>query len=349
MSKINEKFERKYNTLLHVVDLYISTELPISSKMVENKIKRSISSATIRNIMAELEEEGYISQLHTSSGRVPTNKGYRYYVNKIKDNIQLRQIEARKLEREYNKCISSIEEIIKKTSFLISRELHSAGLVMWPSTKDLYLKRMECVKLKAETILVVLVTMTNAVKKYIFELDKEIEKLELIKISNFINSNYTESSLLNIYRDIEKIFEKETEKEQKNIINNSFKIIAAILKENIIDDVYLEGFDYFIDKVDSKNISIIKHLLHIFSQKQDLCTFLRSELPYEGLNIYIGEENVCNILKECSLITCGYTLHGKTVGRIGVIGSTRMNYSKALLTMKYLSDIISDKLREIND
>ncbi|RKY42874.1 MAG: heat-inducible transcription repressor HrcA [Candidatus Makaraimicrobium thalassicum] len=347
----DKKEERKSRVLEHVVHAYVSTAVPVSSKTVAARMGGNISSATVRNIMGELEEEGYVEQPHTSAGRIPTHSGYRYYVDITKDHIRLRKKEAERLAREYNWRIRTIKEVIERTSFLISRELHNAGIVMWPSIEDFYLKHMELVKVRTETVLVILVTMTNAVKNYIVRLERDIEKAQLEKITNYINTNHEHSAFSRIAAELRSTLEDTSDSDRQDaagIARSALAIIDSIIHEKMENEIYWEGLDYFMGEAEFQDVSITRRLLQMFSERDDLIRLMRKELPYRGIKVHIGEENSCKMLKECSVITSGYTLHGRTVGRIGVIGPTRMDYDHALRTVSCLSDLISLKLREID-
>lgn len=343
-----QKEERKCLVLGHIVGSYVSSASPVSSKIVARMMGGDISSATVRNIMGELEDSGYIEQPHTSAGRIPTHLGYRHYVDMVKDRIRFEQNQAQRLASEYTKHIRTMKEVIEKTSFLISRELHNAGIVMWPSIGDFYLKHIELIKLRSETVLAVLITMTNAVQNYIIKLSEDLEKGELEKITNYINSNYECEAFSGIPGDIKSFVQDAPQGNPRDIASSALEIINFIIGENIGNDIYWEGLDYFADEPEFRDMNITRRLLKMFSERKDLARLMRNELPYRGLKIYIGKESDCEVLSECSVVTCGYTLHGKTAGRLGVVGPTRMNYDNALRTVSCLADLVSLKLEEIN-
>ncbi|MEA3489713.1 MAG: heat-inducible transcriptional repressor HrcA [Candidatus Omnitrophota bacterium] len=342
--------ERKCRILGHIVHEYVSTAMPISSKVVARKMRSNISSATVRNVMAELEEEGFIVQPHTSAGRIPTNSGYRRYVEMIKDRMRFEKEKARCLAAEYTLRIRTVREVIERTSYLISRELHNAGVVMWPNIEDCYLKHLELVKIKAETILAVLITVTNDVRNHIVRLDRDLKKTELERISSYINANYEHSTFSHISEDLRQMIGSPPGGEKGEILDiarTALKVVDAIVEENIENDVFWEGLNYFMQRDGSRDLDLTRKVLQIFSNRDNLIRLMREELPYRGIRFYIGEDSR-GILRECSLITCGYTFHGRTAGRIGVIGPTRMDYDNVLGTVRCLSGLISAKLEEIN-
>ncbi|MFH1798316.1 MAG: heat-inducible transcriptional repressor HrcA [Candidatus Omnitrophota bacterium] len=346
MDKHNHKEARKARILEHVIRSYVSSAVPVSSKMVANRMGSSISSATIRNIMGELEESGFIEQPHTSAGRVPTRAGYRRYVDIVCMDIQFEKKEAERLAGEYIQRIRTIQEVIEKTSFLISRELHNAGVVLWPSVEDSHLKHIELIQVNAEAVLAVLVTMTNAVKNYIIKLDHELQKIELEKITNYINQNYRHISFSGMSDDLRAEVKRENAGDM-DIAKSALKFIDSIIEESIENEIHWDGLDYFINEPEFRDINVTRKIFQLFSDRNGLSGLMRNELPDVGFKVYIGEENPCDILKECSIVTCGYTLHGKTVGRIGVIGPTRMDYDHALRTLNCLSSLISHELEAI--
>lgn len=344
----HKREERKFRVLTHIIDAYVSTAMPVSSKSVTRNMNDNISSATVRNIMVDLEEEGYIEQPHVSAGRVPTDLGYRHYVDFVKDRLRVEKAETERLAREYTDRIKSIKDVIEKTSFLISRELRHVGIVMWPSIGDFYLKHLELVKVKSETVLAVLVTMTNAVKNYIIKISEDPEETRLEKAANFINMNYEEANISGISERIKDILDRNDNKNIAGIAKFALEVIDGIVREDIENEIYWEGLDYFAGEPEFRDLDITRHILQMFSSRREIAALMRGELPYRGINVYIGRENEFETFRECSVVTAGYGLYGNTIGRIGVIGPTRMNYTSALKTMNYLSELIGLKLEELN-
>jgi len=351
MIRMNAKEERKNLILGYVVHGYVSAGMPVSSKAVASSMSGKVSSATIRNTMAELEEEGLIEQPHTSAGRIPTQSGYRCYVDMIQEKIRVEKREARRLAAEYTRRINTIREVIEKTSFLISRELHNAGMVMWPSVENFYLKHLELVKVRSETVLAVLVTVTNAVRNYVVKLDRDLKTTELAKVANYINDNYESSPISAICEDLRDSLKSVDGREKGGVVDTarvSLDIVDAIVAENIENDIYLDGLDYFMERPDERDPLITRQILRAFSKKSELTRMMKNEMPDRGLRVYIGRENNREMMSACSLITCGYTMHGRPAGRIGVMGSMRMDYDSAMRTVSCLADLISAKLMEIN-
>lgn len=350
MNRLNKKEERQIAVLGHIIREYVAHALPVSSKIIAQTMGGDVSSATIRNIMAELEEMGYIAQPHTSAGRVPTDAGYRIYVEILRGQMQLQKEEAQRLAREYDQRLGTIKDVIERATFLISHELHNAGLAMWPSVQSFYLKRLELVKVRAQTVMAVLVTVTNAVSNYMITLDKDIEQTELERISNFVNSKYEHNVVSDISDDLRKVIGERPEerKEFTDMAEVALRVVDTIIENEIENEIYVEGLDYFTEEPEFRDLDLAKRMIQMLSGRRDLVKLLRSELPDRGIRVHIGGETEKDMLRNCSLITCGYSLQGRTVGRIGVIGPTRMDYYSALRTVSCLADLISEKLEEIS-
>jgi heat-inducible transcriptional repressor len=347
---MDKKEKRELAVLGHIIREFVNEPLPVSSRAVARRMKNTLSSATVRNIMARLEDKGYVYQPHTSAGRVPTDKGYRKFVDAAKKQIILQRKEARRLQQEYSRRISTMQEVIETTSRILSRELKGAGVIMWPHVQNFYLKHMELVKLKAGTVMAVLVTMTNAVKNYIVDLDVDLKRSDLQVLSNYINEQYAETELSDIYRKLGSMMEavlREGRASGIGLAKAALNIIDTIITDNIESEIYWEGIRFFMQETDNEDLETARSIMRIFSQRKDLMDLLSRELPERNIRIYIGRESKFKIMEDCSVITSGYSMKGVTVGRFGLIGPTRLDYSRAIGIISLMSDLISRKLEEI--
>jgi len=343
-----KKGKRNQDVLAHIVRIYVSTALPVSSRSVAESMGGSVSSATVRNIMAELEETGHIAQPHTSAGRVPTDRGYRNYVDLMNERFYMEKLEVERLAMEYDDRISSINDIIEMTSELISRELHQASVVMWPNIGNFRLKHLELIKVKAQTVLAVLITVTNAVKNYMIQIDRDIGKIELAKVANYINRNHEEEKVADISDSLKCLVEGGSGEAHSDIAEVAMKIFGHIVEKDAESDIYWEGLNYFADNEENSDPDVVRRMIKIFSNRREIACIMREDLSYGGIRTHIGMENKSDILRRCSVITSGYSMYGKTIGRIGVIGPTRMDYDSVLRTVGYLSDMIGLKLEELD-
>ena len=343
-----KKEERNHKVLAYIVRIYVSTGVPVSSKSVAEDMGGTVSSATIRNIMAELEDAGEIIRPHTSAGRVPTDRGYRCYVDLLNKDLRMRKKEAMRLSGEYSERIRSIKDVIERTTALISRELHHASVVMWPDVGNFYLKHLELIKVKSETVLAVLVTVTNAVKNYMIQLDQDLGKTDLQRIANYINLNYEDEKVSNIADGLKSSVEGSCDMKSADIIERALQIVDHLINRDIENEIHWEGVNAIAGEREYRDQDITRHMLWALSNREAIAHLMREELPYRGIRTYIGEENKSTVLKRCSIVTSGYVMHGKTIGRIGVIGPTRMDYYSVLRTVSYLSDVVGMQLEALS-
>jgi len=219
---------------------------------------------------------------------------------------------------------------------------------MVPTIENLYLKRLELIKVRAENIMAVLVTVPNVVKNYIITLDKEIEKNELDKVANFINDRCEHKAMSAISRHIEEMIDNGGSADVIRTAKVSLEVIRKIIDQNIENEIFFRGLDFFGQEPEFGHPEIVKRILRIISDKKEIARLMREELPQREMKVYIGKENLSVELTDFSLITSGYELKGNAIGRIGVIGPTRMDYDNAITVIDCLSELISTKLDELN-
>jgi len=298
--------------------------------------------------MAELEEKGLIEQPHTSAGRIPTDRGYRKYVDHIKERLRTEKRTVEHLAKQYSECIQTIQELISETSMIINKELRHASLIMLPTIGNLYLKKLELIKIRAQNIMGVLVTVPNVVRNYIITLDRDVDNGELEKVANYINDKCEKREMAGIPSYLESLIADEEAGEMIKTAATALEVMRNIVRQNAENEIFFDGVNFFGQEPEFGHPEIVRRLLRIVADKKEIARLMREELPYRGVKIYIGRENHADELMDFSLITSGYDLGGNTVGRIGVIGPTRMDYDNALTVIDCLSGLISSKLEEMN-
>ncbi|MBF0494107.1 MAG: heat-inducible transcription repressor HrcA [Candidatus Omnitrophica bacterium] len=341
--------ERNSEILSQIIQLYTATAIPVSSKSVAESMDNIVSSATIRNIMAELEEDGFIEQPHTSAGRRPTDRGYRHYVDHLNGRLSLEKHKVKKFEEEFFEKVRSIKDLIEQSSHLINRQLHYASAVMLPDTVSQYMKHLELLKIKSDTVMAVLVTMTNIVENYIIKLDGDIEKGQLNKIANFINEKCEGkkvSDILEYLKGVNSVADKNSELGAMSAF--AIRLIDGMAKTDIENEIFITGMDCFSGQADFSNSEDFRNLLKILSDKKLMMKIMKGELSAGGMRFYIGHENEPEPLKKCSLVTFGYEFHGTPLGRIGIIGPTRMHYENVFQTVNYLIEVLNSKIEGLS-
>ncbi len=333
--------ERKRKILKEIVDEYIESAEPVSSAMIVEKYETDISSATVRNDMAELEKEGFLEKPHTSAGRVPSAKGYRLYVDELLkyDNISIEEIKyiQEKLENKAN----NIEELTKIATTTLSEITHYTTVSIGPKTSTQTIEEIKFVLLGARMLMGIIVTDTGLVRETIIKFDEDITEEQVETLNYFFNNKLKGESLEKIDTSFEEYIFRE--------LKYSIKIIKPIIEQmkKLIEEeeeIYLEGANKAFELPEFKSLDLAKNFVNILDTKEVMMDILNTGFA-EDIKVYIGDENENNDLKDFSIVTFKHSVGEKEIGTIGIIGPKRMNYSKVISVMKY----ISKKLNENNE
>lgn len=334
---------RMRDILKIVIEDYILNAEPVGSRTISKKSNLNLSPATIRYIMADLEEMGLLYQPHTSAGRVPTEKGFRFYIDYILDVHELSSKEQQEIRSRYS--ISQLEgkEIFRQTCHILSSSSHYLAVVWAPRMKMLVLKHIEFVKLKKNLVLAILISTTGIVQNRIIEIDEDISQSELERLSNYMNSLLTG---LTLYQVKEKLLEQM--KLEKNIYDRllmqAIKLGEKALSSFDETDIFIEGRTNILQEPEFGNISIMTNLFRAFEEKAIMVKLLDKCMAPKGVQIAIGSESEIQEMESCSLVTSTYGYEGNILGALGVIGPRRMNYSKIIPLVDYSARLLTEIL-----
>jgi len=338
--------KRREAILAAVIHRYITTAEPVSSSTIAEKYNLNLSSATIRHEMNLLEKSDYLWQPHTSAGRVPTDKGYRFYVDNLMKKTDLEESKKEQIMQIYRKS-KEFEQTMKITSQLLSRLTNNIGLVLEPDFINNSLRRVQLTPVGNNRILVLIITDTGLVYQKLINLSGEISEDNLNYLSNFINSKLQEKNidLANLY----------------NILKEELKRILSLQEQfvfihNLIEDcfnyryfkdkVYLNGRINLIRQPEFRETEKLDYLLSFIEKENILAETIRRCLVWENTQVIIGQENRPKEMQDCSLITREYKIKGKPAGAVGILGPTRMDYSRVISIVEYISETLSEILSE---
>lgn len=336
--------ERKKRILKALIGDYITTAEPVGSRTIAKRYGLGISSATIRNEMADLEDMGYLEQPHTSAGRVPSDKGYRVYVDHLMNTEQLTKEEIDIIRGSiYRNALGEIDKVIKETSKVLSMLTNYTALVISPQTRKSTVKHIQLIAIDNINIVVVVVTNFGIVKNTTVKLSQPITSEKLSTINNILNDKLRgltiEEINLGIISDVQRNVTGYTE-----ILNEIIPILNDSLNDIDNNEIYLEGSSNIFNYPEYNAIDKAKTFLSVLDNKDFLYRLLCNE--DRETKISIGHENEYDEIRECSLITATYKIGDNVAGTIGIIGPTRMYYSKVLAIMKcfraYLNDTLTD-------
>lgn len=326
-----------------LVEHYISDGQPVGSRTLSKCSGLDLSPATIRNAMSDLEELGFIASPHTSAGRIPTQRGYRLFVDTLLTVQPLKQQEIKRLEFELSS--PDPQQLIASAADILSSLTQFAGLVMTPKRKGIAFRHLEFLPLSEKRILVIIVTSDNNVQNRIIVVDKPYTASELTQATNFFNQHYSGSTFEEVH--------KKLHDELKQMQSDMSHLMAAALEASSKglgdekDGVVISGERNLLQVDDlSTNVTSLRKLFEVFERRTSLMQLLDNSRHAEGVQIFIGGESDYLPLDECSMVTAPYEADGQVVGTLGVIGPTRMAYERVIpivdITAKLLSNALSN-------
>lgn len=331
---------RKKRILEAIIEEYINTAEPVSSGALLQNHGLECSSATIRNDMAELEHIGYLDKPHTSAGRVPSAKGYRFYVDELlkDDNISLEEIQYIKSKLETK--VNEIEDLTKIATNTLSEITHYTTLAVGPRADRHNIVDIKFVLLGSRVLMAVILTDAGAIKETIIKFDEDISQSQVDNLSFLFNNKLRGMPLDKIDEPFEQYMMHEMKGEVK-VIKPIIEQINHAIVENT--NLYLEGANKVFDFPEFKKMDVARNFLNVLDEKEVVLDILNSGMA-EDINVYIGDENEHSELKDFSIVTFKHTIGDKDLGTIGIIGPTRMDYSKVISVMKYISKKLNEQL-----
>jgi len=334
--------ERNRQILEAIIEDYIKTAEPVGSRSVTRRHGLALSPATVRNVMSDLEELGFLTSPHTSAGRVPTDKAFRFYVDSL---LQVRSIDEgqrEEIRRQYRAHGSDVADILKETSRILSSISHYMGIVVAPRFAANVFRQIEFVKLSGRKILAILVSESGLVQNRIIEVDTDLASEELVRMSNYLNSLLKGLTIAEVKRRI--LREMENEKVRYDaLLSRALKLSEQTLDDSIAD-VFIEGQINILEQPEFADVEKMKDIFRAFEEKSQLITLLDQCMEAERVNIFIGAENFLSRMNRLSVVTAPYASGPNTIGVLGVIGPTRMGYDRVIPIVDYTARILSDLL-----
>jgi len=339
--------DRKIKILQAIINDYISTGEPVGSRTIAKKYNLGVGSATIRNEMADLEEMGFLEQPHTSAGRIPSNKGYRLYVDSLMETESLTLEEINKI-KEYiiDSARFEVDKIVQRTCMLLSELTNLTTIVEAPSVKSSHIKSIQLFDIDSHNIVSVIVAHNGVIKNQVIRVNNMPSKVAMYKINEVLNLRLKNLSIEQINLEVINTIKNELEGFDE-LFNAILPELYETLKESEDTDIFIEGTTKIFNYQEYNNIDKAKEILSLINDKDNLINLIE---PSTDLTIRIGEENDFPEAKDCSIISAEYCIDGKPIGKIGLIGPKRINYSKvtAIMTqvMKELNGSIKNQLKE---
>ena len=333
--------ERKKLILRSIVEAHIKHGEPVGSKYLTQEAEIPYSSATIRNEMSELEELGYLEQPHTSAGRIPSELGYRFYVDTLVYQYDMSNKEVNELEKLLSVKKTEIDKILEKATQVVSAITNYTALSLRPRPSNITIRRYETVYLDSHNIIIVMIaSLHDTVKTKSVKLDFSVDADTVAQLSKVLNDNLAGAAIEQINIPIMMKMEKELS-QCPQLIDVVVKSIYETMNE-LGSEIKFEGVNRLLQYPEYSNLEKLQKMISTIEEKSDIMRAISSiDQSDDDTKIFIGSENMVKIMDDSTLIYKNLKLNGKTIGAIGIIGPCRMDYSKVLATIDKLSYEIS--------
>ncbi len=340
--------QRERLILQAVVHSYITTAEPVGSRAVVKRFGLDISPATVRNVMADLEEAGYLKQLHTSSGRVPTDKGYRYYVDYLMCVQELTRAERARIQEELSERLNDADEVIRHTSRLLALTSHQMGLVEVPDERNAEICRIEMLPIGTCRVGVILVDNYGRVRSLVAKLDESLPAEGVQRIGRFLDANFRGVSMLGLHAAVS-ARTASFQDEQRRLAEQALRVLA-LMPPSRQGEVILEGTAQLFEQPEFQDMDRARQVFGFFEEHDRLVELIRSAIrdgePLRS-SIVIGSEVPDDELHEISIVVSPYCVGEQAAGVVGVIGPRRMPYSRLSGLVEYTAALLGSYLTGI--
>jgi heat-inducible transcriptional repressor len=331
-----------------IVHCYITTAEPVGSRVIVKRFGLELSPATVRNVMSDLEEAGYLQQLHTSSGRVPTDRGYRYYVDYLMHVQNLTLAERSRIDGELSSRLNDADDVLRQTSQLLALVTHQTGIVQPPDVGNAKLQHIEVTAISPTRAAVLLVDSLGRVQTYIAPLSEALRAEELPKLTSFLNESLRYASLDQLAARVHLAMRAFLD-ERRRLAESALHLLD-LLPPYRPGRLYLEGASQLFEQPEFQDVEKVREVFGVLDEQGKLTDLLRRglrEREYSGASVVIGSEACDPGLKEISVVSSPYHVGGERVGVVGVLGPRRMHYSKLTAIVDYTAEMLGKLLTRL--
>ena len=330
--------ERKKRILRAIIESYIETAEPVGSKAVAANIGIEVSSATIRNEMADLEELGYLEQPHTSAGRIPSPKGYRLYVNELMDDYRLSIQETQRINQALHLKMAELDRVIDQAGRIVSQLTQYPAFALSSGMERVTIRRFDLLMVERSAFIIVVMTDTNVVRNRLVRLPSDLSEPQLQLLNTLLNTTFTGLTLEQITPELMRVAQHAAG-ESYGLISLVVSFAIEVLEELEHRKVHTSGIAHLLEHPEYRSLEKAQTLMSYLSEDADPARF---PIPKgDPMSILIGPENVAEALKDTSVVVASYDIGEGMRGVIGVVGPTRMDYAKITARLSYLAQGLS--------
>lgn len=332
---MTELTDRQKTVLSFVVRDFIESAQPVGSEALSRK-NLGVSSATIRNELAALESEGYLTHPHTSAGRVPTAQGYRYFVESLMDELELPEVEQRMINHQFHQVTLDVDQWMRLSAAVLAHSAHGAALVAAPRTRVSRFKHVQLIEINEQVAMLVLVLQEGSVKQQMLTLPQPMGQDELTRVSNFLNEKLASTTAELVRARARKLTGFDL-----SVAENLARLMDEFDRRNS-RDVYRDGIIDILREPEFGVSERMQQLLALLEQRSMLESVLFDLAPERGVHVVIGREGGVDELNEYSIVLARYGIEGEASGVISVLGPMRMPYARAVSAVKYVSTLLDE-------
>jgi heat-inducible transcriptional repressor len=336
---------RERQVFMAIVHSFVQSAEPVGSRYLSRHYNLDYSPSTVRNIMTDLEEKGLIAQPHSSAGRIPTNIGYREYVDNLMNVSRLSRNEKHSIVTQLAKFTRDMDRIADKASDVLSRITNQLGVALAPRFNQGVIHKIELVSISAHKLLMVLSIQSGLVKTIMLEIEDSVSQDILVTTNQILNERLHGRTIQDVKESIGELL-RDIDSRSNLIVRAFMKNFTGLLEPDDIRDVHLSGARNVLSQPEFDTRETVGKMIELIDRK-DLLVRVLSEKQAEGLSIVIGEENQEVLMKNCSLITTTYKFED-VVGTIGVIGPMRMQYDKVIALVEFMSETLTFLMNQKN-
>ncbi len=338
--------EREREILHAVVNSYITTAEPVGSRTVVKRFNIDLSAATVRNVMADLEELGYLQQVHTSSGRVPTDRGYRYYVSHLMHVQELTVGERRRIEREFSRKLDDVDGLLRHTSHLLALASHQAGIAEAPDASQTRVQRFELVPVGENRLAVLMVDNYGSVRSMMAQMSTPIETYQVEQLNNFLNQNFMGLEV-GALADSVRIRLGEVLGEQRDLAQRALETLD-LMPQRRENRLFLDGAVQLFEQPEFQRVEQAREVFGLLEEHDRLITLLRrAVVDGEGRTVFISRQSDNLGVEGIGVVASSYNVDGKPAGLIGVLGPQRMPYPKLTALVEYTAGLVGRLLTKL--
>lgn len=346
---MNELNERSRHILKTLIEGYIRDGQPVGSRTLARDSGLDLSPATVRNVMMDLEDMGLVVSPHTSAGRIPTAKGYRFFVDTL---LRLRPLELDRDEVETLKTLimpnNSLQGLISSVSTLLSGITHMAGVVTLPRRDHLTFRHIEFLPVGERRLLVILVFNESDVENRVIHIDRDHSAEQLQEVANYLNATFSNKNI-NLHEIRKHLLEEM--KRTRDSLHRLMQMVVEVSEklfpvQHHSEDYVLDGQVNLMEFSELSDMDRLRLLFQAFSHKRDILYLLDQCLIADGIQIFIGEESGYEVLDDCSVVASTYGVEDRVLGVLGVIGPTRMNYDRVISVVDVTAKLLSSALNQ---